>query len=293
MEVAGQWDLGIIQRPCVSCVVLYPSLVRRKHQNGFEDVRPSCPGPQAPGHSPLMQNVCPQEALVAGCPALAPSLPEESVAGQMHPWGLLPALPPRRGRVFPQGPQSVVWGEVVPVTCLQVSVPGGPGTDTLDIINGKETQPGGKGNFSSVNREVLLISPDERQSAGADENRSGLTLWRAGGSPACRSGQRLVGSARPWSGPRAPAGLRLHLRSVSPERTGFCRRTRVTGTGGEAGHQCGLPEPRPAAGGGSQGQTELRPGRAWVEPPVGAKQDRGAAEGPTRRPASLTAHFCI
>ena len=117
---------------------------------------------------------------------------------------VLPALPPRRGRVFTHGPQSVVWGEVVLVSCLRVGMPRGPGTDTLDVINGKETQPGGKGNFSSANREVLLISPDERQSAGADENRSVLTPWRAGGSPACGSGQRLGGSARPGLGPGRP-----------------------------------------------------------------------------------------
>lgn len=91
-----------------------------------------------------------QEALVAGCPALAPSLPEESAAGQTRPWGFLPALPPCRGRVFPQGPQSVVWGEVVAVTRLQVSAPG-PGTDAQDVTDGKETQPGGKGSFSSIN----------------------------------------------------------------------------------------------------------------------------------------------
>lgn len=149
MEVAGQWDLGVIQRPCVSCVVLYPRLVRRKHQNGFEDVRPSCPGPQPLAAPPQAERVS-QEAPVARCPALAPSLPEESAAGQTRPRGFLPALPPRRGRVFPQGPQSVVSGEVVPVTGLRVSAPG-PGTDAQDVTDGKETQPGGKGSFSSVN----------------------------------------------------------------------------------------------------------------------------------------------
>lgn len=75
-EVAGQWDLGVVQRSCVSWVIFYCSLVRRKHQNSLEDVRPSCPGSPAPGHSPLVENVGPQEAPVARCLALAPSLPE-------------------------------------------------------------------------------------------------------------------------------------------------------------------------------------------------------------------------
>ena len=81
-----------------------------------------------------------------------------------------------------------------------------------DIINGKETRPSVKGNFSSVNRKVLLIRPNEGESAGVYEIFQFLNYWKASRLPAVQV------SAEPW-GPcpaiaRPSGGLRALALSV-------------------------------------------------------------------------------
>lgn len=112
---------------------------------------------------------------------LAPSLHVESMTGWTHPWGFY-FFPPGRQGVFIQWPQGCNLGEKpasktdgVPATPVSpdttsVSLWGTLQLPHPDIINSKETRPGMKGNFSSINRKVLLIRPNERESVGVYEN---------------------------------------------------------------------------------------------------------------------------